>query len=464
MEPLKIHDTPARPRAVGAAPVRRRLMTGTVFFATTRQRDLFFWAKFRAEARSAVHRNTTMKILHVLDHSLPLFSGYAFRSAYILANQKDCGLELTVVTSPKHAEEAPVAANPDIRDNVRYFRCSAAPYRHGPLSARGLKEFTQIRLLRREITRLCGQEKFGVVHAHSPFLNGMAALKPARRFGIPITYEIRAFWEDAAVHMGKYGENSMLYRLMRRLETWLCARVDHVFVICQGLKSDLVGRGIPGSRITVVANGVDTALFAPRPPSRRLLAAHGLEGKKVVGYVGSFYHYEGIHDLLEAMARIGSARSDVGLLLVGSGDEFESVKKRIAALGLGGMVTVTGSVPHEQIFDYYSIMDALVYPRRSIRLTELVTALKPLEAMAMERPVVASNVGGLLELVQDNRTGFVFPAGDADALAARILDVLGTPPDAARIGRQARAWVCENRTWDRTVRRHADVYARLARS
>ena len=155
---------------------------------------------------------------------------------------------------------------------------------------------------------------------HSPALNGLAAAWAAPRLGLPLVYEIRAFWEDAAVGNGTGQEGSAKYRITRALENHVVAKADGVAVICEGLRSDLVARGVPAQKITVSPNGVDMDLFGNPPPRDDTLAAKlGLTGKDVIGYIGSFYDYEGLDDLIAAMAHLEGAAKDAHLLLVGGG-------------------------------------------------------------------------------------------------------------------------------------------------
>jgi glycosyltransferase involved in cell wall biosynthesis len=121
-------------------------------------------------------------------------------------------------------------------------------------------------------------------------------------------------------------------------------------------------------------------------------------------------------------------------------------------------------VPHGEVQDYYGLIDLLVYPRHSQRLTDLVTPLKPLEAMARGRILIASDVGGHRELVRHGETGFLCRAGDADALATAVQSVLAVESSWPQIARQARAFVETERTWPASVRGYRDVYSSLAAS
>jgi PEP-CTERM/exosortase A-associated glycosyltransferase len=399
-----------------------------------------------------------MRILHLLDHSLPLHSGYAFRTVALLRELKKLGYETYQLTSPKQK------AAPDVReetvDGWKFFRTPAPAGLLSDVPALG-----ELELMGEVAARLEGLARRlnpHVLHAHSPVLNAIPALRVGRRLGIPVVYEVRASWEDAAVDHGTTRENSLRYRLSRGLETYAVKRADHVVTICEGLRAELSARGVPAQKITVVPNGVDIDRFADAGTRDGGLAADlGLVDATVLGFVGSFYGYEGLQLLIAALPRMLAVRPDVRVLLVGGGVQEESLKRQSAALGVADKVCFTGRVPHEQVNRYYDLIDILVYPRLSMRLTELVTPLKPLEAMAQGRLVVASDVGGHRELMADGRTAMLFRAGDVDALAAKVLELIDSKESWPRLRAQARRYVEEERTWEASAGRYREIYSRL---
>ena len=317
--------------------------------------------------------------------------------------------------------------------------------------------------LARRIEEVAALEKPDILHAHSPALNGLAALRAGRRLGLPVVYECRAFWEDAAVDHGTSREWGPRYRLTRAMETRVFRRADAVTTICEGLRAEIASRGIPAAKITVIPNAVDTASFTfGAPASAALQQQLGLAGKTVLGFIGSFYAYEGIPLLLQALPALLRQHPQLRLLLVGGGPQAADIRDAIANLGLQEAVILTGRVPHEQVQDYYNLVDIFAYPRRPMRLTDLVTPLKPLEAMAQGRLVVASDVGGHRELIRHGDTGMLFYAGDADALAAAVNDLLARPEDWQPMRDRGRAFVEQERTWAASVGRSRSVYETLA--
>jgi PEP-CTERM/exosortase A-associated glycosyltransferase len=395
-----------------------------------------------------------VKILHVLDHSIPLHSGYTFRTAAILREQRAAGWDTVHLTSPKQG------ASPDSVEDVdglRFHRCPADI--DGPPV---LREWHLMKALESRLEALARESRPDLLHAHSPALNAIPAIRVGRRLGIPVVYEVRAFWEDAAVDHGTTSEGSLRYRATRALETWALRRVDHVFTICEGLRADIVDRGIAATKVTVIPNAVDVDSFQlSGEADPKLRESLGLTGCTVVGFVGSFYAYEGLDLLVEAFAMLMAARPDLRLLLVGGGPQEERLQGRAQQLGVADRVIFTGRVPHGQVSRYYDLIDLLAYPRHSMRLTELVTPLKPLEAMAQGRVFVASDVGGHRELITDGETGRLFAAGSADALARAVTEMLDGRDRWPAMRAAGRDFVERVRNWRRSVANYAPVYDAL---
>lgn len=416
-----------------------------------------------------------MKILHILDHSLPLHSGYTFRSQNIFRAQRRKNWEPVILTSPKHEEswKGEQRQEKEEINGFTYYRSGRVPVKNFPPV---VAELRLIEAMSKVLERVIDREKPDIIHAHSPFLNAMAALKPAKKKDIPLVYEIRAFWEDAAVDHGSYAEGSWKYMLTKWMETRICKRVDHVAVLCNGLKNDLIKRGIPEGKITPVFNGVNPEDFKPTPPDCDFQKQYQLEGKKVIGFIGSFYRYEGLDLLVRAFARLASREPDLVLLLVGGGEMEPELNKLVQELDsstdstsgsgpgsmeLGSRILFPGRIPHERIPGVYSLIDILVYPRYSMRLTELVTPLKPLEAMAMGKVLIASDVGGHRELIEDGGTGLLFRAGDEQALVEALERLLADKKLYDKIQDNASKWVLEQHTWQKTTAVYADIYDSL---
>ena len=397
------------------------------------------------------------RILHVLDHSLPAHSGYTFRTRALMKAQALKGWQVAGVTGVRHPEPGP---DVETVDGLTFYRTSPIAPARSPL-----REWREIRALAKRVEALAKEWKPDVLHAHSPVLDGLAALRVGKALGIPVIYEIRAFWEDAAVGNGTGREGSLRYRMTKKLETHAVKSADAVAVICEGLRGDLIARGIDPAKITVSPNGVDLDLFGDPPPRDDRLADNlGLAaGDVVIGYIGSFYDYEGIDDLITAMPALVARQPRARLLLVGGGPKESALRAQAAVSPAAAQIHFVGRVPHTQVELYYSLIDILAYPRKKMRLTDLVTPLKPLEAMAQGKLVAASDVGGHRELIEHGATGTLFAPDDPVAIADALAGLLESRAMWPERRRTARIFVESHRNWSSNILRYEPVYQRLLR-
>ena len=394
------------------------------------------------------------RVLHVLDHSLPLQSGYTFRTRAILKAQQGLGFEVRGVTGVRHFAPGP---SPEEADGLTFHRTPGEA--SGPP---GLREWREIGLLADAIGRVCDEWRPDIIHAHSPALCGLAAARVARARGIPFVYEIRAFWEDAAVGNGTGHEGSVKYKLTRALENHVVGAANAVVTICEGLRGDLIARGVLSDRITISPNGVDLSLFgAPVARDPALAAELGLGDGPVIGFIGSFYDYEGLDDLIAAVPALTARQPEAKLLLVGGGPREAALREQALASPAASAIRFVGRVPHHEVERYYALTDVLAYPRKASRLTDLVTPLKPLEAMAQGKLIAASAVGGHRELITDGVTGTLFAPDDPQACAdalARLLDDRSNWDERRAAGR---AHVAAKHDWARNVQRYQAIYQKL---
>lgn len=398
-----------------------------------------------------------MRILHILDHSIPLHSGYTFRTLAILEEQRALGWETFHVTSAKHTGS--IALEEEV-DGWHFFRTPQSTSFINKLPV--LNQIAVINGLTGRLAELMQAIKPDILHAHSPALNAIPALRVARRFGIPVVYEVRAFWEDAAVDHGTSREWGLRYRLTRSLENYALRHVDAITTICEGLRNDMIGRGIAAEKITSIPNAVDIKQFTSmRTIDESLKAQLGFAHKQVIGFIGSFYAYEGLDVLLRALPLMLSSHPDLRVLLVGGGPQNQALRQLASQLDIEDKVIFTGRVPHDQVQHYYNLIDVLVYPRLSMRLTELVTPLKPLEAMAQGRVLAASDVGGHRELICDNHNGILFKSGDPSSLAEKVGVLLNSPQRWDGLRKAGRKFVETERNWQESVMRYQSIYNRL---
>jgi len=397
------------------------------------------------------------KVLYALEMSLPhRQSGYTFRSHYVLKNLKVLGIEPAVSTRPGFPRDqglnrySPV----DLLEGVPYQRLEVegeADYNKHPLDLY-LKNYAQC------LYELALKEKPGLIHAVSNFKNGIAGRCVASALGLPFVYELRGLWEDSLVAKGVIGTDSEQYSNFRDVETACLNRADSVVTISEALKDEIVSRGVAADSIFVVPNAVDVDSFPPVEKDEKLASELILDKGPVLGYVGSLNAYEGIEVLVHAFAELLKHEENARLLLVGDGDEKMNLKILSTQLGVQDRVVVTGSVEHSQITNYYSLIDIFVLPRLPQRVCEIVTPLKPFEAMSTGRALLVSDLKALREMVIEGETGLLFKAGDAEHLASVCLELCRQPQRIRQLGDAAASWVRKNRTWEKVVPEYLKAY------
>ncbi len=398
-----------------------------------------------------------MKILHVFDHSIPLHSGYTFRSYQILSEQRKLGYETVHVTGIKH--KAPYKDKETV-EGLEFYRTKVS----FPILAKlpVINQWYVIKTLEKRVEEVVNIEKPDIIHAHSPVLNGIAALHVGEKYNIPVHYEIRAFWEDAAVGNGTGREGDLKYNMTKKMETDVVRKAASVTVICDGLKQDLIKRGIPAEKITLIPNAVDISKFSgPSDANPELVEKLNLHDMTVLGFIGSFYDYEGLDVLINAMKPIITRVPNACLLLVGGGPMEEFLKELANKNNMGDRVIFTGRVPHEKVQDYYNLVDIFVYPRKKMRLTDLVTPLKPLEAMAQHKLVAASNIGGHRELIEDGKTGMLFEPDNPLALAKKIGELVERKDEWPKFHKEGRYYVEQVRNWKNSIANYPAVYDKI---
>ena len=209
-------------------------------------------------------------------------------------------------------------------------------------------------------------------------------------------------------------------------------------------------------------NAIDSEKFKMIKRDKALEKELGVQDKPVIGYIGSFVEYEGLDLLLEACAMLKERHGDVfRLLLVGDGDTMQLLRRTSQFLQLEEQVIFTGRVPHDEVERYYSLIDIAPLPRKGYRVCELVSPLKPFEAMGAGKVLVTSSVRALAEIVDDGVTGLVFEKDNATDLAEKLELVLLDSGLRKKIGANANKWVRENHSWDVISKRVTDIYKQI---
>lgn len=390
-----------------------------------------------------------MRILHVLDHSLPKISGYSIRSHAILKNLQATGAQVFALTSDRQGDW--VVPYEEI-ENIQYFRTKNFSFVN---KIKFLKQGLTIVSTMISVHKAIKHLKPQVIHVHSPCTLGLATWLIARFHGLPILYEIRAFWEDA---FNANNQQFFQWRtvLVRSLETFLCQHVDKVIVICKGLAKILEQRNIASEKICIVPNGVTMPVVMSSTPCQNKTESSPY---KTIGFIGSFYAYEGVLLLCQAFLKCCETHDGLRLLLLGNGPEFESVKACLTKFQKKNNIELISAVPPDRVQAYYQRCDILVYPRLASPLTDTVTPLKPLEAIVQKKPILFSNVGGLLELIPNPLPDSVFSAGDVDQLAMAIEKWLSNPIPYQQWAETTYAHIQQTRQWSDMIKRYLPEYA-----
>ncbi len=406
------------------------------------------------------HETTPGRVLHLVNDALPTTSaGYTIRTHEIVLAQKAAGLDPHVVT------RAGFPVTQGTLDTRRLVTLDGIPY-HRLLPWRIPTRADQAAALSLKLAaQLTEQVKPSVLHAASNYVNATVALAIGKTNGLPVVYEVRGFWEDTWLSRHPDSEkmaSSELYRRNRDLEIRCMLAADLVVTLGEAMREEIVARGVPADKILIVPNAVSEEFLQPLPDATTLREKLGIKpDEHVIGEVTSLVPHEGIGTLLEATRILKDRGLKVRALIVGDGPERSALQRQAADLGLSEVAIFTGRVPAAKVREFHALLDVFVVPRTPDRVCQLVTPLKPVEAMASGLCVVTSEVKALAEIIKPDVTGALTIPQDPVALADS-LELLVCSPDVRRkLGDNAREWVARDRTWAHNAVRYRGAYARL---
>ena len=445
-----------------------------------------------------------MKTLHVLANGPPDVNGYAIRTQKILENQSN---QVVGLTSPWYPSRGSMVLESKINE-IQYHRtlhpihvtnnmtlgqkliksytakelknnsttqnrrqkparnifvkAIRAPGYFARIGWKVVEEKILIKYFTKRIIEVAKQENAEIIHAHTPYRVGLPALKAARRLGLPFVYEMRGMWEETAVANGRWLRNGPAYRRFQKFETKVLRKADAVVCISQTLKREAISRGVEEAKITVVTNAVDSNIAQNNTKGEiyhdSVTALNKDNSTKIVGYIGSLREMEGVDLTAQAVARLKSDGHDVRFFVLTSQAGQLELKQYCDSLGLGDEAVIVGPVPHEQVGPFYDLIDIFVVSRPDTRVTRLVTPLKPFEAMAMGKAVIASKLPALEEIIENGKTGLLYEPGSVDSLRDAILSCLNEDGLAENLGGSAKEWVMNNRTWNSVVKNYPVAY------
>ncbi|MGJ7457338.1 glycosyltransferase [Halomonas sp. RA08-2] len=401
--------------------------------------------------------NSGQKICYVLHNSLPYSSGgYAIRAQGVAEGLRENGFEVVGLTRPGYPVDIisgpcrdDIETKPDNVNGIFYHRI-ISPKR------RELKAVDYVDISAIKIQEKIEEFNPDIIMAASNYICAFPALIAARKKNLPFIYEVRGFWEVSKASREPGYHGSVEYKVQEAMEAFVANSADHVFTLTKAMKQELVGRGVDESKITLLPNCCDTSRFYPKPPDAELKKELGIfRDTAVIGYIGTFVKYEGLDDLLEACSILYGRGLDFALLLIGSEDTSGGgrgpIAEKIISIaregGFSDRLIMPGRVPHQEVERYYSIVDIAPFPRKPLPVCEMVSPMKPLEAMSLEKPVIVSSVSALSEMVVDQYNGLIFDKGDIVDLADKLEVLLNNPQLRDEMGKNGRQWTCNERDW-----------------
>ena len=359
---------------------------------------------------------------------------------------------------------APVVAVGAIGRGIRGCCSFNGWIRRSAWTLEAIEELCIARRFRRDLLRIVEQERPDIIHAHSPYRCGRPAVEVGRRTGIPVVYEIRGLWEDSGVAQGNFVHDSAKYRFWRRNETYVMQHADAIICICEALRREVIERGVPPERTFVAPNAVDSDQFQPARLDRPENLPHGVRRVAAqlrgvtVGYVGSIRKLEGVDETVRGVAELIRQGVDASLLIVGDGPGLNELRELADQYALGDRAIFTGRVPHDVVRHYYALIDVFVVSRPALRVTNMVTPLKPLEAMAMGKAILVSDLPALREIVRNEKTGLTYEPGNLDDFTRQCRRYIEDAALRQEIADMARRWVRRERTWEVAQRPTVDAY------
>lgn len=397
------------------------------------------------------------RLCYCLSMSLPYrTTGYATRSQY-MAKAMNEKFDLYVVTKPNF----PWNANSETRtvptemveniDGIRYIRQQTTSKENiiTEMIESWVKTFLELRPQ--------------YVVAASDYVNALPVMVAAKKLGIPFYYEVRGFWELTRVSANPSYKDTLKFKYEKFSEARVCKNADGVFTLTTPMKNELVSRGVSEDKISLAPNCADLSLFDLKDKNTDLLNRLNIpQDVPVIGYIGSIQVYEGIDDLMRACATLNDKNIDFRLLIIGSSRESFDYKKQLCDLAeelkIGNKLIMLDRVDSNEVADYYSLIDIAPFGRKPFDVCELVSPIKPLEAMAMQKTVIVSDVGALKEIVIDNETGLHFKKGDVNSYAEVLERAIVDSDLRKQLGINARQWIEQNRQWSMNIDRMKEVF------
>lgn len=402
-----------------------------------------------------------MKVAHILYQSLPQVSGSSIRSRDLLMAQKELGLDVVAITSVFQSGSS--ETQEDIINDIRYIRTTTKKETTISDDKKSIvsqfRKFFSIIPFTLKLYKLVSKEKPDILHAHAMFFCAIPAIIIGRLKKVPVVYEFRSLWMFQHKSKQKTRLERIFENFMVSVEVFALKRAKHVVFLNEDLKQYFKKHQRLHSKSTVINNAVNVSYIEAQ--QQKVLETKSKD-EMVFGYIGTLTAYEGIPFLVEAFQELYDEGVPVRLLIFGDGISKSEVLKKINAKKRINTIKYEGSLLPEDVSKAYAKIDVIVNPRLSNSITESVTPLKPLEAFAYNKLFLGSNVGGILALVEPEKTGFIFEAGNKQDLKAQIKRVINYPQEQkVKIVENANAFVKKEKSWKSNAEKYLNIYKAL---
>jgi glycosyltransferase involved in cell wall biosynthesis len=406
-----------------------------------------------------------MKVVHVLYQSLPHISGSTIRSRDIIESQAKVDIEPVVVTSPFQKPFQP-SVHKEVYHNIPYYRTFN---NEGLMVNEGISKFsTKIKKISyifsftRKLYKICKAEKPDVIHAHATFFTAFSSKICSYLLKIPMVYEVRSLWDERQKQLATGTFQLLQLKVIRKCENAAINSADLVVTINDKLKKNLQSRVKGNREIFVIKNA------ASIPDNITEMKTDGYDHDKkqadyIFGYIGSVTIIEGLVFLTDVFSKINIP--GIKLFIYGDGPETKQLQKLIEENAITNVV-LRGMFSPEHVQDIYNEVDCIINPRTKNMLSETVTPLKPLEALAFKKLFIGSDVGGIKDLISHGKTGLLFKADDKESLLQLIQYVLlnRNSPEFSRIIEAGFAMVKKSYSWEANAIKYYELYQSLLQS
>lgn len=394
-----------------------------------------------------------MKVLHIVYQSLPNISGSSIRTRDIVGSQKEIGLKPIIISSPFQNGES--SSNPEYINEIQHYRTYNDNPEHLVTEAKSsvfkrINKALSIFSFYTKIDAIIKIENPKILHAHATFFCGIVAILLGKKHKIPVVYEVRSLWEEREKKEADSFISRLQPKLITAIETYVMKRADLVIAINKNLENNITQRGVGNTEI--VANAVNTSLINPIKDSAE-------KRPTSFGYIGSVSPIEGLDMVVRLWAILEKKGLENQFHVYGTGTFFNTLKSLVEELDLK-QFHLHGSVKPSEINTAFNKVDVIINPRIKSKITDTVTPLKPLEAMAYSKLVIASDVGGMKELIEHKKTGLLFKAENLIELEKCVVEIIscGIP---SVIVTEAKDYVLKKKSWFQNAEKYKSYYIDL---